>query len=181
MKIDRYGFIALLLAGTLALVGCGGSPDSGSKASTDEKEDAPQEQPAESPEPEQEPEPEPEPEPAAPDTKYPVTIDGVRLGTDYSGNDVVIVTFTWTNNSDETTSFALSVMPKVFQGGIECENAFMVDDADSDKYMTDVRPGTTITVEMAYELQDYSEIEVEVTELFSFSNDPIAYQKFSLE
>ena len=60
MKIDRYGFIALLLAGTLALVGCGGSPDSGSKASTDEKEDAPQEQPAESPEPEQEPEPEPE-------------------------------------------------------------------------------------------------------------------------
>ena len=57
----------------------------------------------------------------------------------------------------------------------------MVDDADSDKYMTDVRPGTTITVEMAYELQDYSEIEVEVTELFSFSNDPIAYQKFSLE
>ncbi|RVU96750.1 DUF5067 domain-containing protein [Coriobacteriales bacterium OH1046] len=176
MKINRQMFIAAVIAGTLVLAGCGSASGSGSKTDADGKADAAQEQQAE-----QDAAPEPEPEPAAPETDYPTTIDGVRLGKDYNGADVAIVTFTWTNNSDDTTSFAMSVHPKVFQNGIECDSAFMVDDADNDKYTSDVRPGTTVTVEMSYELQDLSDIEVEVTELFSFSDEIIASGTYSLQ
>lgn len=178
MKINRQVFIAAVLAGTLALMGCASSAGSDPKTSTDDKADAPQEQSAEQ---DAAPEPEPEPEPVAPETDYPTTIDSVRLGKDYSGNDVAIVTFTWTNNSDDTTSFALSVYASVFQNGIQCDSAFMVDDADNDRYMSKVRPGTTVTVEMSYELQDLSDIEIEVTELFSFSDDIIASGTYSLQ
>lgn len=180
MRIDRQMLVAAVLAGTLALVGCGGSSGSSSNSAPAEKEEAPQEQPAEQ-QTAPEPEPEPEPEPAAVETKYPTTIDGVRLAKDYEGKDVVIVTYTWTNGSDDTTSFAFSVNTKVFQNGIECESNFFVDDADTDKYMSDVRPGTTITVEQAYTLQDLSDIEVEVSELISFSDDLIASGTFSLQ
>ena len=111
---------------------------------------------------------------------YPTTIDGVRIGADYEGKEIVVVSFTWTNNSDETTSFALSVHPKVFQNGIECDTAIAMD-INNDKYMSDVRPGGSVQVEMAYEIEDHSDVEVEVSELFSFSDDLIASGTFSLE
>ena len=65
MKVDRQVLIAALIAGTLALVGCGGSSDSGTKFSVDDKSSAPQEQVAEP-----EPAPEPEPEPSERDETY---------------------------------------------------------------------------------------------------------------
>ena len=179
MRIDRQMLVAAVLAGTLALVGCGGSSGSGSNSAPAEKEEAPQEQPAEQ-QTAPEPEPEPEPEPAAVETKYPTTIDGVRLGEDYDGNPAAIITFTWTNNSDETTSFAASVYPQVFQNGVQCDTAFVMD-IDSDKYMSDVRPGGSVQVELAYELEDTSDIEVEVGEFLSFSDDLIASGTFSLQ
>ena len=179
MRIDRQMLVAAVLAGTLALVGCGGSSDSGSKSDAAEKEEAPQEQPAEQ-EAAPEPEPEPAPETKTVDTAYPTTIDGVRLGTDYEGKEIVVVTFTWTNNSEETTSFASSVYPKVFQNGIECNSAISMD-INNDKYLSDVRPGGSVQVEMAYEIEDHSDVEVEVSELFSFSDDLIASGTYSLQ
>ena len=62
MKINRQILVVALLAGTLALVGCGGS-SSGSGSGKLDKGSQAQEQVA-APEPEQEPEPEPEPEQA---------------------------------------------------------------------------------------------------------------------
>ena len=170
-KMTRRVFAALV-AGSLALAlgACGGSSDP-APAETAPAESAEQGEAAAE---EQAEETKPEPEESAPETKYPTTIDGVRLGKDYSDEDVAIVTYTWTNNSDDTTSFAFSVNSKVFQNGIECDPNFFVDEVDSSKYSADVRPGTTITVEMAYNIEDLSDIEVEVEELFSFSDEKIA-------
>ena len=62
MKIDRQFIIAAVLAGSLALVGCGGSTGSGSKTEPEKKDEPAKEQPA-APAPEPEPEPAPAPEP----------------------------------------------------------------------------------------------------------------------
>lgn len=114
--------------------------------------------------------------PAASD--YEVTIDGVTMGTDYQGAPAAIVTYTWTNNSDKATSFAVALMAKCFQNGVQCETA-IVTDLDSN-YMTEIKPGASTTVQLGYVVPDTSDITVEVTKLISFSNDVLAEKTFSL-
>ena len=108
-----------------------------------------------------------------------VTIDGCRVTEDYQGNPAAVVTYTFTNNSDEATSFMVALYPKVFQNGVELGTA-IGSDWDSEKYSSDVKPGSSTTVEMGYALEDMSDITVEVEELLSFSDAVLAEQTFSL-
>jgi hypothetical protein len=116
--------------------------------------------------------------------KYDVSILDHKISKDYKGNPAVIVTYEWTNNSDETTSFMFAVDASVFQSGIECETAIVTsgDDYDSELSMTDIKPGATLTVQDAYVLRDTANpIDVEVTELFSFmKNPPMVKQTFKI-
>lgn len=117
-------------------------------------------------------------EPAA--SSYAVTIDGCRVTEDYEGNPAAVVAYTFTNNSDETTSAAVAVHAQAFQNGTELELAVVTDAEESGKSMNEVKPGSSITYELSYELADMSDLTVEVEELFSFSDELIAEQTFSL-
>jgi hypothetical protein len=96
-----------------------------------------------------------------------IVISEYRLATSYN-NDIIIIKYIFTNNSNEAESFRYAVSALAFQGGIELETAYIVDD-DID-YSTDARdskilPGTTIEVEIAYKLRSTNEnVYVEVTE-----------------
>lgn len=111
---------------------------------------------------------------------YGVAIDGCRVTEDYQGNPAAVVTYTFTNNSDEAISPAVAVHAKAFQNGTELELAVVADAEESGKSMNEVKPGSSITYESAYELADMSDLTVEVEELFSFSDELIAEQTFSL-
>lgn len=115
---------------------------------------------------------------AAPESSYAVTIDSATLGTDYQGNPAVVVTYTWTNNSDKATSFMVALHAQCFQDGVQCDNA-IVSGIDSN-YTTDVKPGASTTVQEAYEVSGTSDVTIEVSELISFSNEVLAEKTFSL-
>lgn len=101
-----------------------------------------------------------------------IKIVGAEYATDYQGNKCVVVTYEWTNNSDEGTSFFVAVNAKVFQNGIQSDYA-VVSGLDS-KDTTEIKPGATLTVQKAYALQDEtSPIEVECEELFNFGDEVI--------
>ena len=120
-------------------------------------------------------------EAAAEDAKYVVSIDDAYLTQDYSGAEAVVVTYSWTNNSDETTNFMTTFSGKVFQNSVEQENAIVMD-IDSSAYMADVKPGGTAQVQMAYKVADHSDITVEVHPWISFNKDEVlAERTFSLE
>lgn len=110
--------------------------------------------------------------------KYEVSIDSATTTTDYSGAPALVVTFTWTNNSDSDTSFATALYAKCFQNGVQCETA-VVSGMDSN-YLTQLKPGSTTTVQQAYELSDTSDATIEVTELISLKNEILAEQTFSV-
>lgn len=110
---------------------------------------------------------------------YGVTIDGCRVTEDYEGNPAAVITYTFTNNSDEATSFMVALYPKVFQNGVELDTA-IGSDWDSNKHTSDVKPGSSTTVEIGYALEDMSDVTVEVEELLSFSDTILAEQTFSL-
>ncbi len=114
-----------------------------------------------------------------PDAKYLVTIDGCTPTTDYDGNQAVIITFTFTNNSDEAESFASATIVNVYQDGVEQDTAF-VTDIDTSNYLNKVKPGATATIQLAYKAPSMSDIEVEVTTFSFLSSETLATATFPL-
>lgn len=112
---------------------------------------------------------------------YVVTIDEAAMGTDYQGEKAAVVTYTFTNNSDKACNFMTTIGAKAFQDGVQLEGAIGVDGVDSQDLMKDIKPGKSITVQQAYVLADTKNpVEVEVTELFDFSDELIAQKTFNL-
>lgn len=145
----------------VALAGCNGS---------DAGDDAPAaEQPAE------EQTEEPAEEQAS--SKYAVTIDGSTVTTDYEGKPAIIVDYTFTNNSDDATSFAVACSQKAFQNGVQLETAVVLDDLGNG-YLAEIKPGATTSARKAYSLADESDVTVEVTELISFDDTILAEATF---
>ena len=112
--------------------------------------------------------------------KYAVSIDGAEVRADYQGSPAIVVTFSWQNNSDDAQSFASAVYPKCFQNGVQLDNAIVTDGIDNGSYMAEVKPGSGTAVQMAYKLTDESPVDVEVSELFSLSNDVLAQATFNV-
>ncbi|MBQ3529024.1 MAG: DUF5067 domain-containing protein [Peptococcaceae bacterium] len=116
--------------------------------------------------------------------KYSVVIDSCRLASDYAGKPVVIVKYQFTNVSDDNpTAFYIAFDDNVYQNGVGLNGAYVLDDNanySADNQTKAIKKGASIDVEVAYELNDTtSEIEVEVEELFSFSDNKLI-KKFSI-
>ena len=110
--------------------------------------------------------------------KYAVEILGCRLAVDYEGKPVVIVKYSFENVSDsEAVAFIWKVTDKVYQNGMELENAYFLDesaDYDSEKKSAEIQKGTKIEVEAAYVLKDTtSDIDVELSRLISLDETVI--------
>lgn len=149
--------LAVALATPFALAGCGGSDDPESSGGA----------PAEQSEVEE------------PASDYVVTIDGSTVTTDYEDNPAIIIDYSFTNNSEEAISFAVACHAKVFQNGVQLENAIVTEDLGNG-YMAEIKPGATTTARLAYALTDESDVTVEVEELFSLDDTLLAEATYSV-
>lgn len=116
---------------------------------------------------------------------YNVDINGCRVAQDYEGKPVIIIQYTFKNVADDdAASFAWSISDKVYQNGVELEKAYSLDDSanyNSENKSTNIKMGTSIEVEVAYELKDTTaDVEVELGELISFDNKSVK-KTFKLE
>ena len=103
---------------------------------------------------------------------YKCVVKGAKLCKDLTGKDAVLITYEFTNNSDSAVSFDVALDARAYQDGVGLETAIL--DEDTDYLDVDIKPGVTKEVKKAYNLRDTStEIEIEVSELISFSNDKI--------
>ena len=143
----------------LGLVGCGNSNTTSTSTSDTQKE-----------EPKKSEEKQPE--------KYEVTIGTLTNITYYNVNPAAKITFNFTNNSDETSSFMSSVRVEAYQDGQQLESAIS-DGVNWESSMTKIKTGTSLDVEQAYKLISSSDVEVEVYPLFG--KDKLAAQTFSLQ
>ncbi len=119
----------------------------------------------------------------ASDSDFAVTVGGSHLTKDYKAKKVLVVDFTFKNKGDKATSFMTAVMAKAFQNGVELDTAIVGND---DKYeagtsLKEIKPGASIKVQSAYVLSDKSDVSVEVTELFSLDDTPLATKTFTLK
>ena len=105
---------------------------------------------------------------------YHVEIGGAKMTKDYEGNPVIVVDFTWTNNSEDTQSALVALSGQAFQDGVSLESAIVGDNSvyDSNLNWKDIRPGTTVDGQYAFVLSsETSPVEFELSETFSFSDE----------
>lgn len=103
---------------------------------------------------------------------YKCVVKGAKLCKDWTGKDALLITYEFTNNSDSAVSFDVALDARAYQDGVGLETAIL--DEDTDYLDVDIKPGVTKEVKKAYNLRDTStEIEIEISELISFSDDKI--------
>lgn len=86
-------------------------------------------------------------------------------------DECLVVYFQFTNNSTENKSCLYTFDDKTFQNGVELDiSYFLLDDVESNKDK-EIKPGTTVEVYYLYELRDESDVELEVSEWMSFSDE----------
>lgn len=100
---------------------------------------------------------------------YYVEVLGAALTTDYEGKDAITITFSWTNNSEDTTNVGSSLLYQAFQDGVQLDYT-VVESEYSDNEYRDVRPGTTITIDVSYILSSDSTVEFELSDWLSYNN-----------
>lgn len=106
---------------------------------------------------------------------YSVVIDSIRFAETFDDKKAVIVKYVFTNNKAENaSSFMATFDDNVYQNGVGLNPAFILKDSakySADNQTKEIKKGASIEVEVAYELNDTTtNIEVEVKELWSFSN-----------
>lgn len=103
---------------------------------------------------------------------YACVVKGAELGKDWEGKDTVIITFDFTNNSSSPASFDVALDSNAYQDGIGLETDWSND--ETDLLDVEIKPGVTKEVKKAYVLRDTTtDVEIEIAELFSFSDDKI--------
>lgn len=99
---------------------------------------------------------------------YHVEIKSAVLTTDYSGSQAILITYSWTNNSQETTNALSAFIERAFQDGVQLDSATILStnpQYSAGTALRDLRPGATTDVQRAYLLpQDTSPVEFEVYE-----------------
>ena len=93
--------------------------------------------------------------------EYECVIKTAELGSKtYDDKPTVVITYTFTNNSDEPAAFYIAFTDTVYQDGIECERSYNLDETNEDK---NIKPGSSIDVKLAYVLNDTTtNVDVEV-------------------
>ena len=103
---------------------------------------------------------------------YKCIVKGAEKCKDYAGKDAVLITYDFTNNSKNAISFDVALDAAAYQEGVGLETAIL--DEDTDLLDVEIKPGVTKEVRKAYLLRNTSsEVEIEMSELISLSDDEI--------
>ena len=106
---------------------------------------------------------------------YRVDLKDSRVTSDPSGNDILIVTYTFTNNSEESQAFGYAVTDTAYQDGVELGfvlTSYGIDGLSFDEKLKEIKPGVSLDVQCAYELNDdTTDVEIELKPFVSFSDE----------
>lgn len=111
--------------------------------------------------------------------KYNIVVKDSKIVSDYEGKSVLLVTYSFTNNSDKSASMAYTIEDKAFQNGVELSPVYMtygIDDYNLEDHDKELKPGVTLDIKRGYYLNDSETVvNIELSELISFSDDVLKY------
>lgn len=90
----------------------------------------------------------------------------------YDNKPTIIITYKFTNNSLNSSSFYTAFNDTVYQNGVECERSYNLEETNEDK---SIKPGASLEVKLDYTLNDTTtDVEVELTDWLSWDNTVIS-------
>ena len=109
---------------------------------------------------------------------YNVMIKDFRITKNLSDEDILIVKYSFTNNSDKDAAFAYTISDKLFQNGVELSgviSTYGIEDYDHKNASKEIKSGVTFELERAYFLNDIeTSVDIEISDFFGML-DPIEY------
>ncbi len=99
-------------------------------------------------------------------SEYVFEVKGASLAKDYAGKDVLVIDYSFTNNSADEKSFTLACSDKVYQDGIECGDVVVCDDIDAQEQLNNVLPGNTYELKVGYIVDISKPVNLRVESLF---------------
>lgn len=97
--------------------------------------------------------------------------------------DILLVTYKFTNNSDEANCFNYAVTDHAYQDGIELGtvwSSYGIEGLDFDDQSKNIQPGKSLDVKCAYELNDLTTDVIVEFQLFTVWDDEI-YKRITIE
>jgi len=120
-------------------------------------------------------------------SQYSAAIEGAVLTDDGEGNNLLIVDYIFTNNSQEAASFLGSLDTKAFQNGVELSSAYLPynhplsDDEKEGNGYKDIQPGVSIEFRQIYQLSDnVSNVDVKIVDSYSFDSASVLEKSIAL-
>ena len=110
---------------------------------------------------------------------YELRYKGACIMEDYQGNDALVLTLDFTNNSDDTTDYFWAIYETAMHNGSELDMGIVYLDPETlesvdDSQYQNVDPGATVEIQTAFELDDTTgEVEVTFEEMSGSKNDSI--------
>ena len=122
------------------------------------------------------------------ESSFGLTIDNVLKSDDGDGNDIIIIDMTFSNNSEEATSFGSAINLEIFQNGTALKSGYLpykhpsVDETlDGNSYL-DIQGGNTIKVRSVYNLNDpAAPIQVKAVDWMSRDAEPILEKEIQVQ
>ncbi len=106
---------------------------------------------------------------AASKAKYSVSVDSMKKTQTYDHKPAIAVTYTWKNVGTSTSSFSTTFSARAYQNGVELHHSYKTGVTNNEH--TQLKPDATLQVVEMYELNDNSEVTVEVTPWINFNGD----------
>ena len=98
------------------------------------------------------------------------------------GEDVLIVYYEFTNNSNDNESFIYSFSDTCFQNGVQLDNSFFHANEQTRNADREIQPGTTIEVASAFDIGDSRDtVTLEVEPWASFTSNKLLTLELELE
>lgn len=95
-----------------------------------------------------------------------------KVVSDYEEGDLLLVSYTFTNNSDETVAADTALMLQAFQDGVEIEQAFD-SSLTGDNASKNLRPGSSLECKALFKLSSTNDVEVEATEFLGMDESMV--------
>ena len=118
--------------------------------------------------------------------EYQLLYKGACIMEDMDGNDAIVLTLDFQNNSKETVSYLWSISETAVQNGTDLLTALIYVDEDfsqmvTDGQMTEAAPGETVEIKSAFVLEDtVSEVEVRFGEFLGSKGGEITIDPSTL-
>lgn len=97
---------------------------------------------------------------------------GEKVQSTYGNGDLLAVTYTFTNNSDEAVASDTAIMLTAYQDGVEIEQIFETE-LTGENASKSIKPGVSIECKALFKLTSTSEVEVEASEFLGMDGSKV--------